>query len=97
MTLTVAIKHQFGQFTLDASFNNANNLGVIFGFSGAGKSVTLQMISGLRTPSVGKITLGDRILFDSDSGINIPPGERRIGYLFQDNTLFPHMTVRENI
>lgn len=69
----------------------------LIGPSGSGKSMTLQCIAGLVQPDEGRIVLGDRVLFDSERGINLPCHERRIGYLFQNYALFPKMTVEENI
>ena len=74
-----------------------NELAVLFGFSGAGKSMTLQLIAGLLQPDEGWIYSGNRTLFDSRSGINLAPQDRSIGYVFQNLALFPHMTVKRNI
>jgi molybdate transport system ATP-binding protein len=74
-----------------------NELTVLFGFSGAGKSITLQLLAGLMRPNEGWIHSGDKILYDSQSGINLAPQERSIGYVFQNLALFPHMTVKGNI
>ena len=73
------------------------SLPCLFGCSGAGKSLTLQMIAGLLSPDRGFIHLNERTFFDSESGRNLPPQERSCGYVFQDLALFPHMTIRENI
>ena len=71
--------------------------GVLFGESGCGKSLTLKCIAGIEKPDEGRIVLNGRTLFDSEQGINVPARERRVGYLFQEYALFPHMTVEENI
>lgn len=84
-------------FTLDVKFTCNDDLGVIFGPSGAGKSLTLRAIAGLEKPDYGRIVVGDKVLFDSMSGINVRANERAVGYLFQDYALFPHLTVEENI
>jgi molybdate transport system ATP-binding protein len=84
-------------FTLDIAWEMENELVVLFGFSGAGKSMTLNLLTGLARAERGFIRLGDRMLFDSSSDIFVPPQERAIGYVFQDLALFPHMTVRQNI
>jgi molybdate transport system ATP-binding protein len=84
-------------FTLEAEWAIQEELAVLFGFSGAGKSMTLQMIAGLMTPERGRIILGDEVLFDGHTGINLSPQDRSIGYVFQDLALFPHMTVWGNI
>jgi len=69
----------------------------LLGPSGCGKTTTLRMIAGLETPSSGKITIGDRVVFDSAEGINIPANKRKVGFLFQNYALWPNMTVYENI
>ena len=74
-----------------------NELAVLFGYSGAGKSLTLQLIAGLLKPDAGRITANGDVLFDSQKRINVPPQRRSLGYVFQDLALFPHMTVRQNI
>jgi len=84
-------------FTLDVRFTSDDDLIVIFGPSGSGKSVTFQAIAGLVSPDEGQITLGGRTLFDSAQKVDVRPQARRIGYLFQDYALFPHLTVRENV
>lgn len=69
----------------------------LLGPSGCGKTTTLRMIAGLETPTSGKITIGDQVVFDSESGINVSPAKRDIGFLFQNYALWPHMTVYKNI
>lgn len=69
----------------------------LLGPSGCGKTTTLRMIAGLETPTSGRITIGDRVVFDSERGINIPPNKRRVGFLFQNYALWPNMTVYQNI
>ena len=69
----------------------------LLGPSGCGKTTTLRMIAGLETPTSGKITIGDRVVFDSEEGINIPANKRKVGFLFQNYALWPNMTVYENI
>ncbi len=85
------------EFQLDATFDSASKRLVIFGPSGSGKSLTLKAIAGLLTPDSGHIRLGNTVLFDKQAGINLPPQERHIGYMFQDYALFPHLNVRQNI
>ena len=75
---------------------NERRLGLL-GASGSGKSMTLRMIAGIDTPDEGLIVLNGRTLFDSSKKINLPPNKRKVGYLFQNYALFPHMTVQENI
>ena len=69
----------------------------LLGPSGCGKTTTLRMIAGLETPTTGKITIGDRVVFDSEEGINIPANKRKVGFLFQNYALWPNMTVYDNI
>ena len=69
----------------------------LLGPSGCGKTTTLRMIAGLETPTSGKITIGDRVVYDSEAGINVPPNKRKVGFLFQNYALWPNMTVYQNI
>jgi len=85
------------RFELEAAFSSQDDLTVIFGASGSGKSLTIQAIAGLVTPEQGRIAVGGETLFDGQQGINLPARKRGVGYLFQDYALFPHLTVRENI
>jgi molybdate transport system ATP-binding protein len=97
MGLSVEITKQVNGFSLDVSWRIGNELAVLFGRSGAGKSITLQMIAGLVKPDSGFVKSGHTEYFSSSAGINRPPYERSFGYVFQDLALFPHMTVKENI
>lgn len=74
-----------------------NSFITLLGPSGCGKTTTLRMIAGLETPTSGRITIGDRVVFDSDAGINIPANKRKVGFLFQNYALWPNMTVYQNI
>lgn len=98
MSLEVNIQKSIGSFRLDVSFEvkDGEILGLL-GESGCGKSMTLKCIAGIETPDCGRIVLDNRILFDSNQKINLPPQKRRVGYLFQDYALFPNMTVEKNI
>jgi molybdate transport system ATP-binding protein len=80
-----------------ADFRCQPGITVLFGPSGSGKTTTLDAIAGLRRPQKGKIKLGARLFFDSQTGINRSPQERQVGYVFQQGALFPHMTVSRNI
>lgn len=84
------------EFPLKVNFSTHEDRTVIFGPSGCGKSVTLQVIAGLLKPTTGKVELQDTVLFDSAKQINVPANQRRIGYVFQDYALFPHLSVMEN-
>lgn len=84
-------------FTLDAAFSTRTSLAVLSGPSGSGKSTILSILAGLLRPERGYIRLDSTVLFDSARGINLPPEARRIGYVFQDYLLFPHLSVRRNL
>ena len=84
-------------FALKLSFTSAKGAVGLLGASGAGKSMTLRMIAGITTPDTGRIVLNGRVLFDSTLHQNVPASQRRIGVVFQDYALFPHLTVFENI
>ena len=99
--LQVAVRRRVasasGVFELDVSFSLPNGITILFGASGAGKTTLLDAIAGLTTPDAGRIALGGRVLFDSPAGVNLPPKNRNIGYVFQDLALFPHLTVESNV
>ena len=97
MKLVVNIEKRLRDFTLTANFTLTDTTLALLGASGSGKSMTLKCIAGLERPDRGQIVLNERILFDSEKGINLPPQARSVGYLFQNYALFPNMTVRENI
>jgi molybdate transport system ATP-binding protein len=84
-------------FMLDVGFSLAPGITIIFGPSGAGKTTLLDCVAGLTTPDSGKIEVGERVLFDHARKTNLSVQSRRIGYVFQDLALFPHLTVAENI
>ncbi|MEL7242830.1 MAG: molybdate ABC transporter permease subunit [Cyanobacteria bacterium J06573_2] len=95
--LIVNIENNLKNFQLQVDFiADENTLGVL-GASGSGKSMTLRCIAGLEKPSRGRIVLNQRVLFDAKRKINLPSRKRRIGFLFQNYALFPHMTVAQNI
>ncbi|HEV7776714.1 MAG TPA: ATP-binding cassette domain-containing protein [Luteibacter sp.] len=101
MTLDIAIQRRLADaehpFELDIRFRTRSRRVVIFGPSGAGKSLTLRAIAGLMTPERGHIAVNDHVLFDTQRGVNLPPQRRKVGYLFQDYALFPHLTVAQNV
>ena len=97
MKLQVHIKKTIGSFHLEADLECGGRLLCLLGPSGCGKTMTLKCIAGIERPDEGRIVLGDRVLFDSGSRVSLAPQRRRVGYMFQDYALFPHMTVRENI
>jgi molybdate transport system ATP-binding protein len=86
-----------GAFALDAAFASAGGVTALFGRSGAGKSTVLNLIAGLLRPESGRIAVGGRTLYDSASGVDLPPHARRVGYVFQEGRLLPHLTVRQNL
>ena len=96
--LDVQIRRRLGAFVLDAEFNTpTRGLTALFGRSGSGKSTIVAAISGLLRPDCGRIVVGGETLFDSARRIDVPPERRRVGYVFQDARLFPHLKVRDNL
>jgi molybdate transport system permease protein len=95
--LSVDLHRRYPGFELTAAFSAGSGTTGLLGASGSGKSMTLRCIAGLERPDAGRIALGSRVLLDTAKGIDLPPAERRIGIVFQDYALFPHLTVRENI
>jgi molybdate transport system ATP-binding protein len=94
--LTVAVKKKLGDFALDASFDSAGAAG-LFGPSGSGKTSLISMIAGLLRPDDGRIALDGDVLFDAAARIDVKPWKRRIGTVFQEGRLFPHLSVRHNL
>lgn len=84
-------------FSLDVEFEAAVAVTALFGPSGAGKTLTLDIIAGFTQPDAGRLLLDDRILFDAAAQVNLRPQERNCGYVFQNYALFPNMTLRENL
>ncbi|MGO5095395.1 sulfate/molybdate ABC transporter ATP-binding protein [Agathobaculum sp. LCP25S3_E8] len=97
MSLHVDIRKKLGDFVLETAFDAENAVTGLLGASGCGKSMTLKCIAGVETPDSGCIVLDGETLFDSARGINLKPQQRRVGYLFQQYALFPHLTVERNI
>ena len=95
--LRVDIAKQLGDFTLEADFNSEGRVTGLFGASGAGKTSLINMIAGLVKPDRGTIALDGETLDDIGAGVHVPPHRRRIGYVFQDARLFPHLDVRANL
>lgn len=95
--LELRINHRVDDFVLSVDVRCPYEATAIFGPSGAGKTTLLNMIAGLMRPDEGQIVIDDDILFSSDRRINLPPEQRRIGYVFQDDLLFPHLSVEENL
>jgi molybdate transport system ATP-binding protein len=91
------VRCRVGSFALDAAFATGHGVTALFGRSGAGKSTVLNLIAGLARPQSGRISVQERTLYDSDAGIELPPHARRVGYVFQEGRLLPHLTVRHNL
>ncbi|MEK9720874.1 MAG: molybdenum ABC transporter ATP-binding protein, partial [Quisquiliibacterium sp.] len=86
-----------GDFRFELSFAADTGALALFGPSGAGKSTALGVLAGLVRPQQGRVQVGEAVLFDSEAGIDLPPHQRRIGLVFQDALLLPHLTVRQNL
>ncbi|MCB1386806.1 MAG: molybdenum ABC transporter ATP-binding protein [Nitratireductor sp.] len=97
MTLSVSLRHRFTGFEIDAAFSAPAGVTALFGRSGSGKTTIVNAIAGLLKPQAGRIALDDNPLFDSAARHWTPPHRRRIGYVFQEGRLFPHLTVAGNL
>lgn len=97
MSLSVALTHDFGDFRIEAAFEAPAGVTALFGRSGAGKSTVIQAVAGLMRPDHALIRINERVLCDTTSRVNLPPYRRRIGYVFQDARLFPHLSVKQNL
>jgi molybdate transport system ATP-binding protein len=97
MTLEVKAKTRLGAFSLDAGFATAGGVTAIFGRSGSGKTTLINIIAGLVRPEHGRVVLDGDVLLDTNQGTDMPAFKRRIGYVFQEGRLFPHLTVRQNL
>jgi molybdate transport system ATP-binding protein len=95
--LAVDVEKQLGSVQIAVRFATNGSATALFGPSGAGKTSVVNMIAGLLKPDRGRIALGDTVLFDSAARIDVPAHRRRIGYVFQEGRLFPHMTVAQNL
>ena len=95
--LEVRLTKRLADFTLDVAWSAGDGVAGLFGPSGAGKTLTLQCLAGLIRPDAGRIVVGDRVLFDAALGVDLPPQQRRVGYVFQGYALFPHLTVADNV
>jgi len=96
--LEIQLRHQQGDFRLEIDFAGAESgVTALFGPSGAGKTTIVNMVAGLQRPNHGRIDVNGFCLFDAVRGIDLPPEKRRIGYVFQDGRLLPHLSVRKNL
>jgi molybdate transport system ATP-binding protein len=97
MTLSVRARHRQGDFQLDATFESGGRLTALFGSSGSGKTSLVNVIAGLIRPDDGRVVVDGNVLADSERRVFVPKYKRRIGYVFQDSRLFPHLTVGQNL
>lgn len=97
MSFEVEVRRRLGDRELALRFAAPTGLTALFGRSGAGKTSVLNMVAGLLAPDTGRIIVGGETLFDSATGTNVAPEQRRAGYVFQDGRLFPHRRVRDNL
>jgi len=95
--LMVEVEKKLGEFSLNALFAGETGATALFGPSGAGKTTVVNMIAGLLKPDRGRIALDDEVLFDDSAHVDLPVWRRRIGYVFQEGRLFPHLSVRHNL
>jgi molybdate transport system ATP-binding protein len=95
--LEVSLVKRLPGFTLDVGWTAGHGVAVLFGPSGAGKTLTLHCLAGLTRPDAGRIVVDGRVLFDAEAGVHLPPQRRRVGYVFQGYALFPHLTVADNV
>lgn len=95
--LELKVRKSFGDFALECEARFGDGVTAIFGPSGSGKSTLLNSIAGLARPDAGEIRFRGEALYSSDEGVHVPPEKRRLGYVFQDSALFPHMSVSDNI
>ncbi len=97
MMLHINVRHAFAGFTLDAELTAPPGITVLFGRSGSGKTSIINAVAGLLKPDHGKVTANGTTLLDTENGIRLPAHRRRIGYIFQEGRLFPHLSVRQNL
>ena len=97
MSVSVALRHDFGGFSADLAFEAPPGVTVLFGPSGSGKSTVLNAVAGLLRPDQARITIGETVLTDTATRIFLHPHRRRLGIIFQDGRLFPHLNVRQNL
>ena len=96
--IDIRVKRKQGEFVVDTAFvSEGVGVTALFGDSGAGKTSVINMVAGLISPDEGRIEVNGSLLFDSEKRVLVPPEKRRIGYVFQDGRLFPHLSVRSNL
>ena len=97
MSLSLDVQHRQGAFTLEARFTASAGVLALFGASGSGKTTLLNIIAGLTRPERGRVQVDGDVLTDTATGVHVPPHRRRLGYIFQEGRLFPHLSVRQNL
>src|SRR4051794_21066359 len=97
MSLEIDIAHRLGAFSLSARFQAEGRVTALFGPSGAGKTTLVAIMAGLIRPDRGRVVVDGTVLLDTDRSLFVPKHRRRIGYVFQDARLFPHLSVRHNL
>ncbi len=97
MMLDIRIRHRLPSYEMDLALNGPEGVVALFGRSGAGKTTVVNVIAGLLRPDAGRVVVGGEVLLDTEAGINVPRHKRRVGYVFQDGRLFPHLSVGENL
>ncbi|MEO0036203.1 MAG: hypothetical protein RLZZ501_2226, partial [Pseudomonadota bacterium] len=95
--LEIDVRRRQGAFTLEMGFTAGSGVSALFGRSGSGKTSLVNMVAGLARPDRGRIVIDGKVLFDAEAGVDLPPEARRVGYVFQEHRLFPHLSVRQNL
>jgi molybdate transport system ATP-binding protein len=96
--IAVTVRKRLGAFLLDAAFTAPDRgITALFGRSGAGKTTIINLIAGILSPDVGRIAIDHHVFYDADARIALPPEQRRVGFVFQDSRLFPHLSVEANL
>lgn len=97
MSLSICLRHRLAGFDLDLEIDAPPGVTALFGRSGSGKTTVVNAVAGLLRPDAGRVVIDGQVLMDTQAGIWLPPHRRRVGYVFQDARLFPHLTVRANL
>jgi molybdate transport system ATP-binding protein len=97
MSIAVDVKHRLGDFLLEAKFESRGHLTALFGRSGSGKTSLVNIIAGLVRPDRGRVVVDGETVVDTDKAVFVPKHRRRVGYVFQEGRLFPHLSVRQNL
>ncbi|HHW35514.1 MAG TPA: molybdenum ABC transporter ATP-binding protein [Paracoccus solventivorans] len=97
MSVSISLRHRLSDFSMDLAFEAPSGVTVLFGPSGSGKSTVLNAVAGLLRPQTGRIAVGGTVLTDTAQRLFVPPHRRRLGVIFQDGRLFPHLSVQQNL